>query len=573
MQMNSDFGIPTGSVVRLPDNNATKHTFAVVLDHLDDGELYVAHCLPATDSTFILDATVSTKTFGHPLGISLFETSILKAQDLIKVGSLDQSILSEYFRQKTLLETRRFSRITHSRFSPFQASRDISFKPGITPVPYSGRVFGEDEVCGAVDSCLDFWLTLGQKGLHFERSLAKKLGVKHSILTNSGSSANLLAVSALTSHKIPMEKRILPGDEIITCAAGFPTTVAPIIQNHAIPVLIDCDPVTGNPDFSLLEEAYKKGKTKAVIFAHTLGNPYDLCKLKDFCATNDLWMIEDNCDALGSRYIYEEQGAFHDRQTGTFGDLSTQSFYPPHHITMGEGGSVNIVTKHFLKSIVESFRDWGRDCWCPSGIDNTCKKRYEWKLGDLPLGYDHKYIYSHLGYNLKPLDLQAAIGQVQLGRLPEFTESRIRNWDYLRKGLDDLGGFFEFALPTHASGWTPDGFTWKHHPKCAKSLPSWFGFTILVRPEAPFSKVDFTKALDNAKIGNRGLFGGNLARQPAFHELKRTNPTAFRTVGNLHGADRIMNECVFIGVYPGLTTEMLDYVIDVIHQFCHIVGS
>jgi CDP-6-deoxy-D-xylo-4-hexulose-3-dehydrase len=298
-------------------------------------------------------------------------------------------------------------------------------------------------------------------------------------LANSGSSANLLALTALTSPKIPEKKRLRPGDEVITCAAGFPTTVAPILQNGLVPVFIDNDPVTGNVRIDQLESAFTPGKTKAVMMAHTLGNPFDLAAVLSFCRHHDLWLVEDNCDALGSVYsmplgiarslgITENSpglpsnGTHVTRYTGTWGDLSTQSFYPPHHLTMGEGGAVNIVSHPPLKKLVESFRDWGRDCWCPSGKDNTCGKRFGWNLGELPEGYDHKYIYSHLGYNLKPLDPQAAIGRVQLKRLPSFIEARKRNWEFLRSGLADLGEFFDFMIPTHAVGWDGGECSNKH---------------------------------------------------------------------------------------------------------------
>ena len=456
--------------------------------------------------------------------------------------------------------TREFSRLTHGANRPgyeTEAPTRPKFVAGQTTVPYAGRVFTEDEVVAAVGSTLDFWLTLGKEGEALENGLAAFLGVKKSILCNSGSSANLLAVSALSSPKLG-NRRLKPGDEVITVAAGFPTTVAPIVQNGFIPVFLDNNPDTLNARVEQLEEAFRPGKTKAVIFAHTLGNPFDLAAVTAFCQKNELWLIEDNCDALGC--------AYDGKLTGTFGDLSTQSFYPPHHMTLGEGGAVNVVNSLKFKAIVESFRDWGRDCWCASGMDNTCGKRFEWQLGDLPKGYDHKFIYSHFGYNLKPLDIQAAIGCEQLHKLPQFIQARIDNWDYLRRGLDDLGEFFTFMLPTHATSWTPEGFTWDdsgHRTVC-----SWFGFMLRVKPGAPFSKFDFARHLDQSKIGNRMLFGGNLVRQPVLVQLKKDRPDSFRAIGNLEGADKIMNEALFIGAYPGLTREMLDYVIDVIHKFC-----
>jgi CDP-6-deoxy-D-xylo-4-hexulose-3-dehydrase len=430
------------------------------------------------------------------------------------------------------------------------------FVPGQTTVPYAGRVFDADEVEAGVASMLDFWLTLGPEGQAFEKELAALLGISRTILVNSGSSANLLAFAALTSHKLG-DRRIRPGDEVITVAAGFPTTVAPIIQCGAVPVFIDNDPVTGNARVDRLADAYVPGRTKAVMMAHTLGNPFDLTEVQRFCQEKGLWLVEDNCDSLGSRY----DGRF----TGTFGDLSTQSFYPPHHLTLGEGGAVNVVREPLLKVIVESIRDWGRDCWCPSGMDNTCKRRFEWRLGELPQGYDHKYIYSHLGYNLKPLDPQAAIGRQQLKKLPGFIQRRIENWNTLRAGLADLEDVLEFALPTHATGWSESGFRWT--PGRPEVSPSWFGFMMLVKPGAPISRTGLAQALDNAKIGNRMLFGGNLVRQPAFVQVKQdTGGAGFRVVGDLAGADRIMNDSIFVGTYPGLDEERLAYMVRVIRS-------
>jgi CDP-6-deoxy-D-xylo-4-hexulose-3-dehydrase len=473
---------------------------------------------------------------------------------------------AEKLKGRILELTREYSLLMHRAQRPGYEVGTNGFIPGETVVPYAGRVFTEDEVESGVSSMLDFWLTLGKEGDAFEAKLGEFLGVRKSILTNSGSSANLLALSALTSPKLPPERRITPGDEVVTCAAGFPTTVYPILQNGAVPVFLDNNPLTGNADFDLLEDAYRPGKTKAVMLAHTLGNPFDLARVVDFCREHDLSLIEDNCDALGCRYTRRlADGSSVSGFTGTWGDLSTQSFYPPHHLTLGEGGAVNIVRDMKLKILVESFRDWGRDCWCPSGKDNTCRKRFGWQLGELPEGYDHKYIYSHIGYNLKPLDPQAAIGLRQLEKLPRFIEARKHNWELLRRGLNDLGEFFEFSLPTHATAWTPNGFAWDA-TGCRVDC-SWFGFMILVRPSAPFSRTELARALDEAKIGNRMLFGGNMLRQPAFVQLRKERPDAFRTMGQTPGADRLMNEAIFIGVYPGLTEAMISYVIERIHQF------
>lgn len=482
--------------------------------------------------------------------------------------------------------TREYSRRVHGQNRPGYGEEPPKFVPGETAIPYAGRVFTEDEVEAAVSSTLDFWLTLGPEGDKFETKLAEHLGVRNSLLVNSGSSANLLAVSALTSHKLPAEKRLRPGDEVITVAAGFPTTVAPIIQNGLSAVFIDADPVTGNPRCDQLEAAFVSGKTKAVMMAHTLGNPFDLARTLQFCRDHDLWLIEDNCDALGSSYTIPSNSPIQDfytkeprnsdgsltKFTGSWGDLSTQSFYPPHHLTMGEGGAVSIVRQAALKVLVESLRDWGRDCWCPSGKDNTCNKRYGWQLGELPEGYDHKYIYSHLGYNLKPLDIQASIGLAQLKKLDSFIEARKKNWQILRSGLADLEEFIEFSLPTHATKWNSDGtFSWDGTG--CRTECSWFGFKMSIRPESPFTRTDLVRFLDEKKIGNRMLFGGNLLRQPVFVQLKHDNFNSIRCIGDLSGADEIMNRSIFIGTYSGLSRSMVDYVVESIQFFCKSVSS
>jgi CDP-6-deoxy-D-xylo-4-hexulose-3-dehydrase len=497
--------------------------------------------------------------------------------------------LSE-LKSEILRLTREYSRQAHVAQRPGNDDARSEFVAGETVVPYAGRVFTEDEVEAAVGSTLDFWLTLGPEGEAFEKELAAFLGVKYSLLVNSGSSANLIALSALTTHKLPAHKRIIPGDEVITVAAGFPTTVAPILQNGAVPVFIDNDPATGNIRAEQLESAFSPGKTKAVMIAHALGNPFDVTSVLEFCRRHDLWLIEDNCDALGCTYsmpiekakelgITEnspgipENGTHITRYTGTWGDISTQSFYPPHHLTMGEGGAVNIVFRPPLKTYAESFRDWGRDCWCPSGKDDTCSKRFGWNLGELPPGYDHKYTYSHLGYNLKPLDPQAAIGRQQLRKLPAFIEARSRNWEYLRTGLADLEDIFDFSLPTHATAWKkpstlstgPSTFSWDG-TGCRIDC-SWFGFMLRVKPSASFTHTDLARHLDAKKIGNRMFFGGNLLRQPVFVQLRKDRPESFRVVGEMTGADEIMNQAIFLGTYPGLTSEMMDYEIETIREF------
>ena len=478
--------------------------------------------------------------------------------------------------------TRAYSRQVHAGFRPAGDPDRQAWQEG-SPIPYAGRVFTEDEVEAAVSSTLDFWLTLASEGAAFEQELAAFLGVRHSLVVNSGSSANLIAISALTSPKLSAERRLLPGDEVITVAAGFPTTVAPIVQVGAVPVFIDADPITGNARCDQLEQAFSPGKTKAVMMAHALGNPFDLAVTLAFCRKYELWLVEDNCDALGCSYsmpreLAESLGFSENspgldegpnrviRWTGTWGDISTQSFYPPHHLTMGEGGAVNIVRDQKLKVIAESFRDWGRDCWCPSGIDNTCNKRFGWQLGELPEGYDHKYTYSHLGFNLKPLDPQAAIGRVQLRRLPEFIEARKQNWETLRRGLAAHEDVFEFALPTHATAWNPEqGFSWDGSG--CRTDCSWFGFKIAVKPGAAFSRTELAQELDRNLIGNRMLFGGNLLRQPAFVQLRQDNPEALRVVGEMVGSDEIMASTLFLGTYPGLTQDQLFTEIQVISAF------
>ncbi len=407
------------------------------------------------------------------------------------------------------------------------------FVAGETPVPVAGRVFDAVDIQTLVDASLDFWLTTGRFAAQFEKEFAAFFGLRHAILVNSGSSANLLALSCLTSPTLK-ERRLQPGDEVITIATGFPTTVNPIFQNNLVPVFVDVHIPTYNIDPSQLDEALSP-KTRAVMIAHTLGNPFRLDEVTSFCKTNNLWLIEDCCDAVGATY----KG----RKTGTFGDIATVSFYPAHHITMGEGGAV-LTDQPALKRLIESFRDWGRDCWCEPGQDNTCGKRFDWQLGDLPQGYDHKYIYSHVGYNLKATDMQAAVGTSQLKKLPEFIARRKKNFNYLASRLEHLQDFF--ILPEATPG----------------SDPSWFGFPILVRPEAPFTRNDAVRWLNARKIGTRLLFGGNLIRQPAYRNLP------YRVIGDLHNADEVMQRVFWIGVFPGLTTSMLDYVCDSLEQLC-----
>ena len=392
-----------------------------------------------------------------------------------------------------------------------------------------------------VDSALDFWLTTGRYADKFECDFAQYMGVKYCLLTNSGSSANLLAFMALTSPMLK-ERAIRRGDEVITVAAGFPTTISPMIQYGAVPVFVDVEIPQYNIDCKMLEQALSN-KTKAVMIAHTLGNPFNLKEVRNFCNKHNLWLVEDNCDALGSQYFIDGEW----KQTGTIGDIGTSSFYPPHHITMGEGGAV-YTNNPLLKRIVASFRDWGRDCYCASGKDDTCKHRFTMQFGDLPLGYDHKYVYSHFGYNLKVTDMQAAIGCAQLEKLPEFTEIRRYNWQYIKDGLADLDNYFVLPQPAE------------------NSRPSWFGFLITLQPNAPFKRVDLIKYIENKNIQTRLLFSGNILKHPCFDEMRRTGE-GYRVVGDLINTNRIMNDSFWIGVYPGMTKAKLDAMIKTIRDF------
>jgi CDP-6-deoxy-D-xylo-4-hexulose-3-dehydrase len=407
------------------------------------------------------------------------------------------------------------------------------FVPGVSPVPVAGRVFDAEDIQALMEATLDFWLTTGRFAAQFEKGFAKYFGIRTATLVNSGSSADLLALTALTSPKLG-ERQLKPGDEVITVAGGFPTTVNPIIQNGLVPVFLDLQVPTYNIDTRHLEEAYSE-RTRAVMIAHTLGNPFDLAAVTEFVKRHNLWLIEDCCDAVGATY--------NGKNVGTFGDLATVSFYPAHHLTMGEGGCV-LTEKPILKTLVESFRDWGRDCWCDPGKENTCGKRFDWKLGDLPCGYDHKYTYSHIGYNLKMTDMQAAVGVSQLKKLPGFIEKRRANFASLKEGLRDLEEFF--ILPEA----TPN------------SDPSWFGFPLAVRPGAPFNRNQVIGYLEQRKIATRLLFAGNLLRQPAYRDIRH------RVVGTLDNTDFVMNNLFWIGVYPGITGEMLDYVLDTFHKLC-----
>lgn len=405
------------------------------------------------------------------------------------------------------------------------------FIPGLTPIPYAGRVYDDKELINLVDSSLDFWLTLGPWGERFEKALADYIGVKYAMLTNSGSSANLLAFAALFSPNL--ERPLQEGDEVITVAAGFPTTLAPVVQYGCTPVFIDVELETLVPKPEWIADAISE-RTRAIFLAHTLGNPNYINEILQICKLYDLYFIEDNCDALGS--IYDG------RLTGSFGHLATQSFYPAHHVTTGEGGAI-LTNDPTLRRAVLSLRDWGRDCWCASGRDNTCGKRFGWKLGDLPYGYDHKYIYSHIGYNLKPLDLQAAIGLAQIEKLPQFIAARRGNYKRYGEALIPYQDCITFIRPTHGSG------------------PSWFLFFMIVQDKAPFTRQELVAYLEDHKIQTRMLFGGNLLRQPAYQHIPH------RVVGDLNNTDKITHDGFGVGVYPGIKDEQIQYVIDTLISF------
>jgi CDP-6-deoxy-D-xylo-4-hexulose-3-dehydrase len=445
-------------------------------------------------------------------------------EELTIIEELPAAVFEKVMRLEILSKVGQFYYLFHEKKQQFD--------PEKSALNYGGRVYNELEMKSLVDSSLDFWLTAGRYNKQFEKDFASFIGVRYALLTNSGSSANLLAFSTLTSPKLG-DRRITPGDEVITVAAGFPTTVTPIVQNGAIPVFIDVDLGTYNIMADRIEEAITP-KTKAIMIAHTMGNPFQLDKVMEVAKKYNLWVIEDNCDALGSKY--------NGKLTGTFGHIATSSFYPPHHMTMGEGGAV-YTNDAKLKMIIESFRDWGRDCWCPSGCDDTCKKRFGWQLGSLPEGYDHKYTYSHIGYNLRVTEMQAAVGVEQLKKVPSFTEARIKNFNRLLAGLQDLEQYFILPKATENAD------------------PSWFGFILTLKDNVHFTKNEIVNYLEANKIQTRMLFAGNLTRQPAFAGVN------YRIHGDLTNTDKILADTFLVGVYPGLTDEMIDYVIEKIHAF------
>ena len=439
-------------------------------------------------------------------------------------------IKKEQLRNEILEKVAEYYKLVH------QPQQEQEFIPGKSRVNYAGRVFDEKELTNLVDSSLEFWLTYGRYSKEFETKLAQYLQTRFVLLVNSGSSANLLAFATLTSPLLK-ERQIKRGDEVITVACGFPTTVAPIIQYGAVPVFVDVEAASANIDTTLLESAYSP-RTKAVMIAHTLGNPFNIHAVKAFCDKHDLWLVEDNCDALGSKY----DGKF----TGTWGDIGTSSFYPPHHMTMGEGGAV-YTSDPLLKKIALSIRDWGRDCWCESGVDNTCGCRFTKQFGKLPVGYDHKYVYSHFGYNLKVSDMQAAVGCAQLEKFPQFVEKRKENFQRLYDGLKDLQEISLFE-------------------KYPESDPSWFGFLITLTDKARFSRNDLAKFLEDNNIQTRNLFAGNILKHPCFESL--TEGVDYRVAGKLTNTDKIMNDSFWIGLYPGMGNEKIDFMIEKIREFC-----
>ena len=412
------------------------------------------------------------------------------------------------------------------------------FKPG-ERINYASRVYDEREMQSLTDAMLDFWLTTGRFSDQFEKDFANWIGVKYAHLVNSGSSANLIAFSVLTAPELG-DRQIRRGDEVITVACGFPTTVTPILQYGAVPVFVDVTYPQYNIDVSQLEDALSE-KTKAVMIAHTLGNPFDLGTVKAFCEKNNLWLVEDNCDALGSQYTIDGITKY----TGTWGDIGTSSFYPPHHMTMGEGGCV-YTDNPVLNRLILSYRDWGRDCVCPSGVDNLCTHRFEGDYGELPHGYDHKYVYSHFGYNLKVTDLQAAIGVEQLKKFPSFIQKRRENWERLYKALEQAGAKDKLVLPEPEKN----------------SIPSWFGFMISIKPDCGVERNNVTKFIEEHNIQTRLLFSGNLVKHPCFDHIRNTD--AYRVVGDLNNTDYIMNNTFWVGVYPGMTDEMIDYMAQII---------
>lgn len=525
-----------GSIYKIPfpfyEKSPSKFRPALAISETDvQGEiefLFITKSSDGEDSNNILkleQKDFSDSTLPHN-GVLRLGKSFFLPKEIIdrEVARVTDSFIEKVLRNRVLIATAKHFEVKHKNDSG-------NFKPG-DPVRYAGRQFDEKELVNLVDSSLDFWLTAGRYCESFEKELGEFLGVDYALTVNSGSSANLVAFSTLTSPRLK-DRQIRPGDEVITVAAGFPTTVAPIIQNQAVPVFVDVELGTYNPSMEQIEKALSS-KTKAVMIAHTMGVPFPVAEVKEFCRKNKVWLIEDNCDALGSKY--------NDQLTSTFGDIGTFSFYPAHHITMGEGGAV-VTDNQELAFIAQSFRDWGRDCNCKGGQNNNCGKRFSQQFGTLPFGYDHKYVYSHIGYNLKITEMQAAIGLAQLEKLNSFIAARKYRHDKLSAGLKK----HEKHLILHTAP--------------ANSDPSWFGYVLTVRPEAPFSRDELVKALNNAKIETRNLFCGNLLRHPAYQNIEH------RVVGDLKNTDIVTTNTFFIGVYPGLTDPMMDYVLETFDAF------
>lgn len=523
--MGNDVQVVVADAVEYRKNSGVR--LGVVLTiAADSGELEIAPLFP---EELIADGDLLPKSVDNNKTRQL--VTVDASQVIKRVGTVKQSVIGQLWNEAAkYAAVQHYRNVHHPRqHKPFREGDRLS---------YAGRVFDESEVLNLVDASLEFWLTTGRYSEEFEERFAKFLGVRKALLVNSGSSANLVAFMTLTSPRLK-ERQIKRGDEVITVAAGFPTTVAPAIQYGAVPVFVDVDPITHNIDVSMLEAA-RSEKTKAVMIAHALGNPFDLGAVKAFCEKYNLWLVEDNCDALGAEYFID--GSW--KLTGTIGDIGTSSFYPPHHMTMGEGGAVYMKSP-VLAKIAASFRDWGRDCYCPAGVDNTCGKRFDWKLGELPEGYDHKYIYSHFGFNLKVTDMQAAVGCAQLDKIKGFVEARRRNFDLLKESLREVEDIFVLPEAT------------------ANAKPSWFGFLLSLRDPSAERRGKIVRGLEERGIQTRMLFAGNYTRHPVFDEI-RGDESRYRVVGDLRNSDYIMSNAFWVGVYPGLTEPMIRHMAKVI---------
>jgi CDP-6-deoxy-D-xylo-4-hexulose-3-dehydrase len=523
--------IRPGSIVTF-DSLEDSRAIGVVLGKAGPADLVVIAVAsweetPGSTTLSSDDLTIVPEGASAPLRVCCNETLVRDAGQLAILGELRDTAIARLLRERTVSSARLFHDAWHEPRRP-QAQANV--------VAYAGRVFDHREVTNAVEASLDFWLTMGRFADQLERDLSNYLGVSRTCLVGSGSAANLVAITALTSPSLG-DRALRSGDEIITTACAFPTTVNPILQNGCVAVLVDTDPGSGNIDVNAMEAALTE-RTRAVILAHALGNPFNLARVTEFCRAHDLWLVEDTCDALGSLY--------NGKLVGSFGDLSTLSFYPAHHITTGEGGAVNVVSDASLMRVVESVRDWGRDCWCKSGQDNVCGSRFSLQQGNLPEGYDHKFVYTHIGYNLKPTDWQAAIGCAQFEKLEEFNAARRRNWSALREVFAEYEDVLELPEPEPGSD------------------PSWFGFKILVRPDAPFSRSALVAHLEAERVQTRMIFAGNIARQPAY-----VNHPHVRVCGSTAGSDRIMRSAFFIGVYPGNTDLHVERVEEVMRRFGH----